>query len=230
MSWLSNAFGGHNKNPGAEANKYLQGIPGDVKPLYDPYMQNGIEGQQKLKDYYDQIMNHPGDFYNKLGEGYQQSPGYAATLRQAMSGANNAAARGAGGGIGSPGAINNSAQAAGDVANQDFEKYLMRVLGLSQQGAEGTQHLEDQGYGATTDYASLIAQIKAGMGQNVGNDVSAQNQKSATNWGSALKLAGTGLGAIAGGPIGAGIGSWLGGTPVGQGSQPYGQGRGVYPT
>ena len=45
------------------------------------------------------------------------------------------------------------AEAAGNVASQDFEKYLQHVLGLNTQGLEGEQGLEKQGYDANTDYA-----------------------------------------------------------------------------
>jgi len=81
MSWLSNAF--KHRDPEKEANKYLDQIPGQSKELYDPYMNAGKESLDKLKTYYDQLMNNPGETFNKLGEGYKQSPGYAATLREA---------------------------------------------------------------------------------------------------------------------------------------------------
>lgn len=180
MSWLSSSFG--RRNPEKEANRYLDKIPGQTKPLYDPYMNAGKESLDKLKTYYDQLMNNPGETFNKLGEGYKQSPGYAATLREALSGANNAAALGSGGGLGAYGHQELAAGAAGDVANKDYEQYIKHVLGLNKQGVEGQQTLEDQGYDATKGYADVLNSTANAQGTNAANAASGQNQRSGKNW------------------------------------------------
>ncbi len=182
MSWLSNAFGGSQKNPADKAMPYLNQIPSQVQPYYQPYQEAGKSSLADLQERYKQMLDNPGEIYNKLGQGYQQSPGYAATLRQALSGANNAAALGGGGGLGSPGAINNTAQAAGDVANQDFEKYMQNVLGLNKQGLEGEQGIEQQGYGANTDYAQMLAQLAGTQGQYAFEGQKGKNANQSQNW------------------------------------------------
>lgn len=189
MSWLSNLFAS-NKNPGTEANKYLDQIPDQVQPYYQPYQDAGKSSLEDLQKRYREMLDNPGETYNRIGAGYKQSPGYEATLRQAMSGANNAASLGAGGGLGSPGAINNTAQAAGDVANQDFEKYMQNVLGLNSQGLQGEQGLEQQGYGANTDYASMIAQLFNAKGTNAANATAGENQQRGQNWTNLFQLGG----------------------------------------
>lgn len=180
MSWLSELF--HTRNPGKEANDYLNQIPGDTKPYYDPYITAGKENLDKLNDYYSKLRDNPGGIFDELGKGYKHSPGYEATLREALSGANNAAALGGGGGLGAYGHQQLAAGAAGDVANKDFEQYINHILGLHGQGVEGQQTLENQGYNAGTDYASMIAQLRNAQGTNVANDASAHNQRNSQNW------------------------------------------------
>lgn len=216
MSWLSNLFA-HNKNPADSANNYLNKIPDETKPYYDPYINAGKESLDTLKDQYGQMTNNPGEFYNKIGAGYKESPGYQAALRQALSGANNAAAMGGGGGLGSPGAINNSAQAAGDVANQDFEKYINHVLGLHTEGLGGQQTLETQGQNAGADYASMLAQLRNAQANNAFNATSGENQQRGQNWQNIFRLGGTIAGTLAGGPFGALAGGGLGSSMYGGG-------------
>ena len=188
MSWLSNIFG--HRNPEREANNYLNQIPGETKPYYDPYINAGKENLGKLNDYYSQLRDNPGEVFNQLGAGYKQSPGYAATLREALSGANNAAALGGGGGLGAYGHQQLAAGAAGDVANKDYEQYINHILGLNTQGTQGQQHLEDQGYGAGTDYASMLASLRNAQGTNAANAAGAQNQRSSQNWGNLFSALG----------------------------------------
>ncbi len=211
MSWFSNLWH-KNKDPSQEANKYYDQIPGQVAPHYDPYINAGKESLDKLKAEYELMLNNPGELINKLGSGYKQSPGYEATLRAALSGANNAAALGGGGGLGSPGAINNTAQVAGDVANKDFETYLKHVLGLHTEGLGGEQTLETQGQNADTDYAAMLAQILNAKAGNTFNQTTAQNQNNGQHWSNIARIGGTAIGAIAGGPAGAYIGNKIGGS------------------
>lgn len=182
MSWFSEMFGGHQKNPADKAMPYLNQIPGQVQPYYQPYQDAGKSSLDDLQKRYREMLDNPGGVYNKLGEGYTQSPGYQATLRQAMSGANNSAAMGGGGGLGSPGAINNTAQAAGDVANQDFEKYISHVLGLNTQGLEGEQGIEKQGYDANTGYGQMLAQLLGTQGQYAYEGQKGNNANQSQNW------------------------------------------------
>ncbi|MGL6123751.1 MAG: hypothetical protein ACRC1W_12205, partial [Shewanella sp.] len=127
MSWLSEAFGGQ-KNPSQEANKYLDQIPGMTGQYYDPYMQQGQAAGNKLTGQYDQMTQDPGGFYSKLGEGYQQSPGYQYKLQQALDQAANASARG--GMLGTKQDQTYSMQTANDIASQDFNDYIKNILGI----------------------------------------------------------------------------------------------------
>lgn len=199
MSWLSNMFGGsHTKNPASAAMPYLNQIPGQVQPYYQPYQQAGNDALKQLQEQYGMLMNNPGQKLSELGAGYKESPGYQATLREALAGANNAAALGGAGGLGSYGHEQLAAGAAGDVANKDYEDYLNHMLGLYQGGLGGTQGLEQQGYGANTDYAQMLANLAGTKGQYAFGGQAAQNQRQGQNWANLF----SGLGMLGGGILG----------------------------
>ena len=189
MSWFSNLFAG-NKNPANEANKYLDQIPGQTQPYYQPYMDAGKGALEDLQNRYKQMLDNPGELFNKLGEGYKQSPGYEATLREALSGANNASALGGGGGLGSYGHQQLAAGAAGDVANKDFQQYINHILGLNSEGLKGEEGINQQGYSANTDYAQMLSQLYNAKGTNAANAAIGENQARGQNWSNLFSLAG----------------------------------------
>lgn len=192
MSWLSNIFGGSQKNPADAAMPYLNKIPGQVQPYYQPYQEAGRAELGDLTARYREMLDNPSAVYNQAASGYTQSPGYAATLREALAGANNAAALGGGGGLGTPGHQQYAATAAGDVANKDFQDYLSKVLGLHTQGLEGEQGLEAQGYGANTDYGQMLAQLLGTQGQYAFEGQKGNNAAQSQNWSNLF----SGIGAI----------------------------------
>ncbi len=204
--------GGHQPNPADKAMPYLNQIPGKTQPYYQPYQEAGKTSLSDLQKRYSQLLNNPTEIYDKLGEGYQQSPGYAATLREALASANNAAAMGGGGGLGSYGHQQLAATAAGDVANKDYEQYINHMLGLYGGGLSGEQAIENQGYGANTDYAQLLANLLGTQGQYKFLGQNAKNQASAQSNSNLFNALGAIGGGIFGGPIGASLGGWLGNT------------------
>lgn len=160
LKGITGLFGHHNRNnPANAATKELNKIPGQVKPYYDPYINAGKDSLAKLQEQYGMLSNDPGKRFAELGAGYKESPGYQATLRQALSGANNAAALGGGGGLGTYGHQQLAAGAAGDVANKDYEQYINHVLGLYGTGLEGEGNLNQQGYNASTGYGDILGNI-----------------------------------------------------------------------
>ena len=183
---LSGLFGlGHKSkgsNPAYAANKELNQIPGQIKPYYDPYINAGKESLGTLQNQYGQLSNDPGKRFAELGAGYKESPGYQATLREALAGANNAAAMGGGGGLGTPGHQQYAAQAAGDVANQDYEQYLNHIMDLYGKGLGGEQNLETQGYGASTGYGDVLGQIGGQKANYAAAGQDWKNQRNQQNW------------------------------------------------
>ena len=106
---------------------YLSAIPGIMQHYYAPY-------QQMWQD--------PSSIMNRLGSGYQASPGYQFQLGQAMKSIGQSAA--AGGMAGSPQQQQQSAQMATGMASQDFNKYLQNMLGMYMGGVQGYSQLGQQ--------------------------------------------------------------------------------------
>lgn len=186
-------------NPADKANQYLGKIPDAVGQYYNPYIQQGNNAYNGLNNQYGQMMNDPGGFVNKVGQGYQQSPGFQFALQQALQGANHASA--AGGMAGSPQAMQQNMGIATGMANQDYNQWLQNALGQHQQGLEGEQSFYNTG-----------AQAGMGMGDAVGNSLSqqaqygyagqaAQNAANAQMWNNFMK----GAGGVAGGMASGGI-------------------------
>lgn len=211
-SGLYNIFG-KGPNLSGEAGKYLNQIPGAMKPYYEPYMGAGRSALDQLMGQYGQLTGSTGDVYNKLAGGYQQSPGFQQALNKAMGAVSNQAA--AGGMLGSPAAQVKSADIAGDLAQKDFGDYMSRMMGLYKTGLSGLGDVNQMGYGASTDYGNMLANILGQKGQYGVLDKTMQNQRRGQGFG---QLAG-GLGSLAGGllfgPLGGGAGGaaghWLSG-------------------
>lgn len=142
-------------DPSKDAQKYLDRIPGTVKPYYDPYIQAGQRQLPGLEQQYGQLMNNPGGKLNEIGGSFQQSPGFQFALQQALQGANQGAA--AGGMAGSPMAQQQNMDIATQLGNQDYYNWLNQATGMYGQGLAGSQGLYNSGMGASDALAQLLA-------------------------------------------------------------------------
>ncbi len=170
-------------NPANAAMPYLNQIPDMMKGYYSPYINAGnramgsLEGQYgqtsaqlpgminqykgmaglqpSVTNQYQQMMNDPSGVLNKLGQGFQSSPGYGFQRQQGQDAINRAAA--AGGGLGSPGEMQEMAKFTQGLANQDYGNYMNRATGMlsgalsgldqqSQTGMEGLHNLYNTGH------------------------------------------------------------------------------------
>jgi hypothetical protein len=201
---LYNLFSG---GPGIakEANKYLNQIPGAMQPYYKPYMEAGQNALGQLMGQYGQLTGSTGDVYNKLAGGYQESPGFQSALKQALGAAGNQAA--AGGMSGTPQAQLQSADVAGTLSQKDFGDYMGRMMGLYNTGLSGLSGINQQGFGANTDYANMLGSILGQQGQYAAMEKSMKNQQRGQGIG---QLFG-GLGSLFAGPLGGLFGSMMGG-------------------
>lgn len=171
---------GKRKDPAAEANQYLNRIPGAAQPYYQPYINAGKDALSTLQGEYGKLLGDPNAMYNKFAEGYKESPGYQFKLKQALAAQGNAAARG--GMLGTPQDVAESTRVAEGIAGEDFNNYLSQIAGLYGQGLSGTQGLESQGYGASTDYGNLLGNILGQQGKMAYEGANARNQANAQNW------------------------------------------------
>ena len=201
---LYNLFSG---GPGIakEANKYLNQIPGAMQPYYKPYMEAGQNALGQLMGQYGQLTGSTGDVYNKLASGYQESPGFQSALKQALGAAGNQAA--AGGMSGTPQAQLQSADVAGTLSQKDFGDYMGRMMGLYNTGLSGLSGINQQGFGANTDYANMLGSILGQQGQYGAMEKAMRNQQRGQGIG---QLFG-GLGSLFAGPLGGFFGKMMGG-------------------
>lgn len=142
-------------DPSKDAQKYLNRIPGTVKPYYDPYIQAGQRQLPGLEQQYGQLMNDPGGRMNEIGSSFQQSPGFQFALQQALQGSGQAAA--AGGMAGSPQHEQQNMGIATQLGNQDYYNYLGNALNMYTQGLQGSQGLYNSGQNASNSLADLLA-------------------------------------------------------------------------
>lgn len=192
MSWLSDVLGG-GKNPADAAMPYLDKIPGETSKYFDPYFNAGTGVLPDLQKQYADLTKNPGDVMNKIGQSYQQSPGYQAALKEALTAGNHAAA--AGGMAGTPTNQFTSMGTAADAANKDYDSWLQSALGLYGGGLSGEQTMANQGQQAGSSMADMIAQTLASQAGYSYAGQAAQNQNKNSIFSNIL----SGIGDLAGG-------------------------------
>ena len=178
---LGSMFGGNGPNPYDKAAQFYNQIPGKVQPFYQPYMQAGQNALGQLQGQYGSLVNDPNATLNKIGAGYQKSPGYDWQLNQGMNAASNAAA--AGGLAGSPQHQQQAATMAEGLANQDYYNYLNKALGLYGTGLQGLGGLNTMGFNANEGMAGVIGNALAQQGGLAYQGQLAQNQQQGNQWG-----------------------------------------------
>lgn len=142
-------------NPADAAMPYLDKLPGEISPYYQPWMDAGKGALGMLMGQLPNMLNNPGQFMNKMGQDFQKSPGYDFQLQQANQAGNNAAA--AGGFVGSPQHQYDMQQRSSGLANQDYWNWMNHTLGLYGQGLNTGMGISGQGLQASSALAQNIA-------------------------------------------------------------------------
>jgi hypothetical protein len=207
MSWLSNLFGGNSNAPMDAANPYLNQIPGVGHENYDPYVNAGRDASDKTKSKYEELMNDPTGFINKLMEGYKTSEGYNFQKDQLTKELGNTAA--AGGVAGTPMDQMNQAQGIQGLLGKDMQQFLQNALGVFGKGLEGEEGIAGRGFDASKALTDLLGNNlanKAGLAYK--NEVD-KNQRSTDLWNMFGKALGAGAGSFFG-PLGTAAGTALG--------------------
>jgi hypothetical protein len=176
FSGIGNFFGGlfGDGNASDAANQYYGQIPDILKQYLGPYADRGNQVFPGLQNQYNQLMNDPGGLLNKLGQGYKQSPGYQFQVNQATEAANHAAA--AGGMLGSPEHQQNVANMTNNLANQDYNQYLGKVLNMYGHGLSGEQTIYNTGAGASGNLGENLANSLMNQGNLAYSNGVNQNQ------------------------------------------------------
>lgn len=171
---LFGMFGKKNKNPADAANGYLDQIPGQVNPYYQPYMDAGKGALNTLQGQYGNLLNNTGDVYNKLAGGYKESPGYQFALKQALGAGQNSSA--AGGMLGTPADQQQQMGIAQDLSSKDFGNYMQNQMGLYGAGLSGMGNINQMGFDASTGYGNMLGSILGQKAQNAFSGQAGMNQ------------------------------------------------------
>ncbi len=142
------------ENPANKAMPFLQQIPGQVQPFYQPYINEGRRASEESQGIYSGMSNDPADFINRLMESYSPSRGFEFKRDQALQAARNASA--AGGGLGTRYDQMRQAEIANALAGQDMYDWLDRTLGVQQAGLHGQELGAERGYNASTGYGDIL--------------------------------------------------------------------------
>lgn len=177
LSGLFGLFGGHGPNPATGAANSIGQIPGQTKQYYQPYMDAGQKSLQELMSRYGQ---DAGDVYKHFGEGFKESPGYQYNLQQAMNAAKNSAA--SGGSLGTPYSQQFAEEQAHGLASQDYNDYMKNVLGIYNNQNAGLGDINQMGYGASGDFAKMLAEALGTQAQYQYAGQGLENQNKYGDW------------------------------------------------
>ncbi len=204
MSILSKLFGG-GSNPMNNANQYLNQIPGVAHQGYDPYVNAGLDASGRTKSKYEDLMNDPTGFINKLMEGYKPSEGYQFQKDQLTKELGNTAA--AGGIAGTPQDQMTQGEGVQKLLSGDMQQFLKNVLGVFDTGLEGEEGVATRGYDASGKLTDALGTNLNQQGSLAFQDASQQNKNRKDLWSMFGKALGGGAGFALGGLPGAAIGS-----------------------
>lgn len=194
MSWFNNLFGGGSDNPADKAMPYLDKIPGATNPYHQPFFNAGTAALPGLQEQYGKLLSDPGGFSNNIGAGYKESPGFKFALQQALEAGNHASA--AGGMAGTPAHQYQAMQDATGLANQDYNHWFDRTIGLYGAGLSGQQGLAGMGQQAGNSMADMIAQTLAQQGNLAFRGQEEENSQNNSFLGGLGKIFGASLGAF----------------------------------
>lgn len=186
LGMLGGLFGG-GSNPADAAMPYLNQGQGVVDKYMNPYIAAGQQAMPALQQQYSQLINNPSGMMNKIGSGFQQSPGYQFQVDQASGAANRAAA--AGGMLGSPMQQQNISGTVNNMANQDYYNYLNHGMSMYGQGLSGMQHMGDMGLQASTTAEQSMMDLINTQAQLAYAGKANQNQSQNGMFGSLMSLA-----------------------------------------
>jgi len=216
MSLLSGLFGGGSKDsPSRAANKYLDQIPGVAHQGYDPYVNEGRDASGKTKSAYEEMMNDPTGFINKLMGGYKESEGYQYQKENLTKDLGNAAA--AGGIAGTPYDQMQQGEGIQKLLSADMQQFLQNALGRYDTGLQGEQGIANRGYDATGKLTDTLGGALNQQGGLAFQDQQQKNQNKNNLWSMFGKALGGIGGALVGGPGGAAVGAGLGSDMFGGG-------------
>src|SRR5262245_20250391 len=69
-------------NPATQASQTIGQIPNQMNPYFQPYINAGMNALPQMQNQYGNLLNNPGGLMNRIGQSYQQSPGFDFAMKQ----------------------------------------------------------------------------------------------------------------------------------------------------
>ena len=206
MSILDTLFGGNQRSPQDAANQYLNQIPGVGHNTYDPYIKQGQESGANAHSQYEDMLNDPQGFINRLMGGYKESEGYQYQKGQLEKQLSNTAA--AGGIRGTQQDQMNQGEGVQKLLSADQQQWLQNVLGRYDTGLQGEEGEATRGYNASEGLGGILGNNLANQGGLAFQDQQQKNKSRNDMINGLIKAFGSAAGGfLTGGPVGAAIGA-----------------------
>lgn len=152
-------------NPAGAAMPYLNRIPQEVRPYYEPYIEGGREASDIQDPLHQAMAASPDAFLKTIMEGYEPSRGYQFKKGEMERAINNNA--GHGGFIGTPHNQRQQAELVQGLLSEDMQQFLSNILGTQNTGLEGLERRTNRGFEASTGYGDIVGSTlgsQAGLG------------------------------------------------------------------
>ena len=145
------------KDPGREANKQLDNIPGVVSDHMQGYADQGRTAGEVVNAETSDMMNDPAAFMDALMKHYKPSEGYK--YKQDMMGqaAGNSAA--AGGQRGGTAEQSQQQQITQGLLGEDMQGWLNNIMGVHTQGMQGQENTANRGYDADKNITDTLTNM-----------------------------------------------------------------------
>ena len=197
MSILDSIFGNSQK-PMNDANQYLNQIPGVAHQGYDPYINAGQDASGKTKSQYENMMNDPTGFINKIMEQYKTSEGYGFQKDKLLKEMGNTSAMG--GVAGTPMDTMNQAEGVQGLLSKDMQQFLENALGRYDKGLQGEEGIATRGYDASGKLTDALGTNLNQQGSLAFNAAEQGNKNKKNMWSMFGKALG-GAGGLATNPL-----------------------------
>ena len=123
----------------ASASNPYSSYKDQIQGLYNPWVNQGKQMGGQLQNQYSSMMSKPWQTTQNIGQHFQEDPGYQYAYNEAMRGGRNAFANN--GLSGTPEEAKYLAEQAHGLADQGYNNYMNRNLGVMGSGLQGGENI-----------------------------------------------------------------------------------------
>lgn len=201
MPLFNHLFGRGGSNPAKAAMPYLNEAKGVVNETYNPYIQRGNEAYGQLNPAYSQALQNPQEILGQFMQNYQPSGQYNYQHDLLSKSIGNTAA--AGGYAGNPEHMRQQGELTQKLSSLDMQNWINNLMGIRNQGLQGLQGFNNQGFEAAGARSSDLGNILGSQGTLAYQEQVQKASKRNALIQQLMKALGAGTGAALAGPTGA---------------------------